>query len=411
MDTENTHEQSPLRTKQERVRAQKLRMSCDACSSSKTKCDQNRPICIRCQKVGLKCNYSVSQRKGKPPAASRDPSDSVNRRKPSQSKQLSKPALDKQVSGELDIHRATIEPTFHLDHDSTMMDLSLPMFDGTMPTLWHNFMPDMSDCTSSDLSMTPSNIFDQDYISMDAPSSHMKPTDDIFNFDNEFPDVLDLGPHHTPSSQAERQVLTNPLPTPTSSDIGSISQRYDCNKLASSTLESLNSHSQTCSASINQNTNSASFDQVLIVNKTAVENVHQLLSCPCSLSQQSNLLLSLIIDKILTLYQTIIRNDTCSRQLSPSSDSSSDQCVRDTPITIGAYKMDAKDEKRMRMHIVSNELRKAAALVERYADRYSNLGCQERDDMGIHTALISLLRRRLKEAVGDIVGALRNSRV
>lgn len=278
-----------------------------------------------------------------------------------------------------------------------------------MPPLWQNFMPDMSDCTASDLSMTPSNIFDQDFLSMDAQPNHMKTTDNIFNFEDEFPDMLALGPQHT-SSSFDRSISRDLLPTPASSDTSPLSQRYDCTKLASSTLDSLNSHSQTCSASLNQNASSASFDQILIVNRTAVENAHQLLSCPCALSQQSNLMLSLIIDKILSLYQTNIRNDTSSRGLSPSSDSSSDKFVRDTPIMIGAYKMDAKDEQRMRMHIVSNELRKAAALVERYADRYSNLGCQEREDKGIYTALTSLLRRRLKEAVGDIVSALRNSR-
>lgn len=412
MDTENTQRTSPHRTKQERVRAQKLRMSCDACSSSKTKCDQNRPICIRCQKIGLKCNYSVSQRKGKPPAASRDPSDSINGRKSSQGKQASKTASGgKNSPCELNLLHSSVEPNFHLDQDSTMMDLNLPMYEGAMPALWHNFMPDMSDSTASNLALTPSNIFDQDFLSMDTASSHMNPSDDIFNFDDDFPDVLDLGPRQTSPSQSEHMVFTNPLPTPALSDISPPSQRFDCARLASSTLDSLNAHSQNCSASTNYNPSAASFDQILIVNKTAVENAHQLLSCPCSLSQQSNLILSLIIDKILTLYQTNIRNDTSPRQVSPSSDSFFDRFVRDTPITIGAYKMDAKDEQRMRMHIVSNELRKAAALVERYADRYSSLGCQEREDKGIYTALTSLLRRRLKEAVNDIVSALRNSQV
>lgn len=68
--------------------------------------------------------------------------------------------------------------------------------------------------------------------------------------------------------------------------------------------------------------------------------------------------------------------------------------------------MDAKDEQRMRMQLVSNELRKAAALVERYAERFYSLGCQEREETGIYTALTSFLRRRLKKAIDDTTGTL-----
>ena len=417
MDTQISQKPS-LQSKQECVRARKLRMSCDACSSSKTKCDQSRPVCLRCQKTGLKCNYSVSQRKGKPPAASRDPSDFANGRKAVQGKQPSKPANEKINYSGLDSHHAAVEPTFHLDQDSPMMGMSVPMYEDVMPAPWQDFMPDMSDYTASDLSMTPLNTFDQAFVSMDTSSiiqsAQVKQSDDIFNIEEEIPDVPDIGPQHTPS-QAELPIPTDPLSTPASGDIKPPSQRYDCTRLVSSTLDSLNLDFQTCSASTTQNAGSmepsiASFDQILIINKSAVENAHQLLSCPCSLSQQSNLILSLIIEKILTLYQTVIRTNTSARQLSPSSDACADKFVRDTPITIGAYKMDAEDEQRMRMQLVSNELRKAAALVERYADRYCTLGCQEREDKGVYTALTSLLRRRLKEVVGDIASALRNSR-
>lgn len=387
-------------------------MSCDACSSSKTKCDQSRPICIRCQKTGQKCNYSVSQRKGKPPAASRDPSDIIKGRKSSHDKQILKPAEENFNFFDLDSHHAAIETTFNFDQDSSMMDISLPMLEDDTRALWHKFMPGMSDYSASDFPMTPSNSLDQDFLSLDtsflAHPTQMKPSEDIFNFEDEFPDVLDIG--FEQPSQGEVSVATDPLPAPTFSDSSSLSERYDCTRLSFSTLDSLNIDAQSCSASANQNSSPtngsiASFDQILIINKSAVENAHHLLSCRCSLSQQSILLLSLIIDKVLALYQTIIR------ELSPSSDASAEKFVSETPITIGAYKMDAKDEQRMRMQFVSNELRKAATLVEKYADRYSSLGCQEREDKGIYMALTGRLRRRLKEAVGDIVSALRTSRV
>lgn len=412
MDTEDP-QRSPLQSKQERVRSRKLRMSCDACSSSKTKCDQSRPICIRCKKAGQTCNYSISQRKGKPPASSRDPSDIVNGRKSASDKQSCKPAEENLNCCALDSRQVAIESACHFDQDLSTMDISLPVFEDVMPALWQTFMPEISDYSASDFSMTSSNSVDQDFLSMDtsfiAQSNPMNLCEDIFKFEDEFPDVLDIGREQSPS-QTELPIPTGPLTAPSFNDVDLLSQRYDCTRLAFSTLDSLNVDSQTCSGSSMPVSSSVesittSFDQMLIISKSAVENAHQLLSCRCSLSQQSILILSLIIDKVLALYQTIIR------QLSPSSDASAEKFVSETPITIGAYKMDAKDEQRMRLQFVSNELRKAATLVEKYADRYCNLGCQEREDKGIYTALTGRLRRRMKEAVGDIVSALRTSRV
>jgi hypothetical protein len=414
MDVDNSST-SPPQGKQGQVRVRKLRLSCDACSSSKIKCDQTRPICLRCQKTGVKCSYSVSQRKGKPPAASRDPSVLVNGRKGTQAKQASKSAEEKLSPPNHDSQHAACDSAFHFEQDSSMMEMSVSMYEDAINAPWQTSIPDMSDYTSNDITMTPSNIFDQTFFSMDtSPMSQLTPRspDDIFNFEEEFPDVLGIGLQESPR-QAELQFHANSLPTPPSSDYGPQTQRYDCSKLAASTLNSLNIlSSQSCSASATQghgsmDSNLASFDQILIINKSAVENAHQLLSCPCSLSQQFNLTLSLIIDKILALYQNIIHTETSVRQMSPSE--SSERLVRDTPITIGAYKMDAKDEQRIRMQLVRNELRKATALVDRYADRYCTLGCQERENNEVYTALTSLLRRRSKKAVSDIVNALRES--
>ncbi|KAL9101304.1 MAG: hypothetical protein Q9163_003416 [Psora crenata] len=409
----DTPQPSPLRSKQERVRVRKLRNSCDACSNSKTKCDQNRPICLRCQKSGLECHYSVSQRKGKPPAASRDPLDSLNGREASRGKRSQKSTQQRPNSSELESHHEAVQTsTFDLDQDASMADMTLSVHDDGTPAFWEPFMLELGDYT-----VTPSTIFDQDISSLNACSmgqpTQTKKSADIFNFEDEFPGVLDIGPQRN-LSQVESPASTLQLPTPTYSDTNSLSPpRNDCTKLASSTLESLYLNSQQCSAFATQTASSTkpsitSLDQILITNKSAVENAHQLLSCPCALASQSVLALSLIIDNILALYQTIIRIDTTVYPLSPSPNAlAAEKFIPHIPITIGAYKLDAKDEQRMRMQLVSNELRKTAVLVDRYADRYRNLGRQEHEDKGIYTALTSLVRRRLKEAAADVVGALR----
>jgi hypothetical protein len=44
----------------------KLKDSCDMCSSSKVKCDKEKPNCGRCRKLGYPCFYSPARRIGRP---------------------------------------------------------------------------------------------------------------------------------------------------------------------------------------------------------------------------------------------------------------------------------------------------------------------------------------------------------
>ncbi|KAF2133646.1 hypothetical protein P153DRAFT_393448 [Dothidotthia symphoricarpi CBS 119687] len=45
--------------------APKLRDSCDACASSKLKCHKQKPVCSRCAKRGIACNYLATRRAGR----------------------------------------------------------------------------------------------------------------------------------------------------------------------------------------------------------------------------------------------------------------------------------------------------------------------------------------------------------
>lgn len=46
--------------------SQKLKDSCDMCSSSKVKCNKEKPVCSRCRKLGYPCFYSPARRIGRP---------------------------------------------------------------------------------------------------------------------------------------------------------------------------------------------------------------------------------------------------------------------------------------------------------------------------------------------------------
>lgn len=63
-DSKQFRSQRQRSFKADGVRTPKLRRSCDACFSSKNRCDHDRPICMRCQKIGLECSYSALQKNG-----------------------------------------------------------------------------------------------------------------------------------------------------------------------------------------------------------------------------------------------------------------------------------------------------------------------------------------------------------
>ena len=71
----------------------KYRASCDACSTSKVKCSQHHPACHRCINLAVPCNYSVSQRKGKP-RGSRRRAGSISDRRLQDYEQSPSPAQD-----------------------------------------------------------------------------------------------------------------------------------------------------------------------------------------------------------------------------------------------------------------------------------------------------------------------------
>lgn len=47
------------------TKATRFRLSCDACSAAKVKCDKKRPACDRCTNNEISCQYSASRRSGK----------------------------------------------------------------------------------------------------------------------------------------------------------------------------------------------------------------------------------------------------------------------------------------------------------------------------------------------------------
>src|SRR3569833_3157359 len=53
------------------TKPQKLRESCDECATSKIKCTREKPVCWRCRRRGLTCQYMASRRAGRASASAR----------------------------------------------------------------------------------------------------------------------------------------------------------------------------------------------------------------------------------------------------------------------------------------------------------------------------------------------------
>ncbi|KFZ07762.1 hypothetical protein V502_09750 [Pseudogymnoascus sp. VKM F-4520 (FW-2644)] len=292
-----------------------------------------------------------------------------------------------------------------LDLEAYFMDS-----DNLIPTQWQVasfYSPGSSTNGSSDVAMAPMRLFDHglDFLD-DAKSNPLAPrtsTEDMFVFD----DIsMDLGPSKSNDTFTS---LDGPTGQTTKMNHQSLFQVHDCTTLASSTIQLLHLDSSTCGASATPHGNPSqpisSIDQVLINNKSAIENVRSLLACPCSLSPQYALTIALIIHNILVCYEAIIRA-TSNVRSEPGNTPWPDN-LRATPITVGAYKIDAEDDQRMRIQLVVNELRKVRALVEKYAERYCAGKEDEARNAGIYSALDIFLQTKLKQAVSDMVSTLR----
>lgn len=382
----------------------KLRSSCDACSASKIKCDQERPSCLRCRNIEVKCNYSASRRMGKPPAPRDANGMKLTKSKTSLAKKETEASLiSLQKLGPDSLHsQSNLAP---LDLEAYFMDS-----DNLIPTQWQVasfYSPGSSTNGSSDVAIAPMRLFDHDLDFLDeAKSNPLAPrtsTDDMFVFDDI---CMDLGP-----SKSNDAFTSLDAPTGQAKKMShqSLFQVHDCTTLASSTIQLLHLDSSTCGASATPHGNPfqpiSSIDQVLINNKSAIENVRSLLACSCSLSPQYALTIALIIHNILVCYEAIIRA-TSNVRSEPGNTPWPDN-LRATPITVGAYKIDAEDDQRMRIQLVVNELRKVRALVEKYAERYCAGKEDEARNAGIYSALDIFLQTKLKQAVSDMVSTLR----
>lgn len=381
-------------------RSRKLRASCDRCSASKVKCGQERPACLRCVNSSRPCNYSVSRRLGKPPASDRHrPSTPAYRSSVSTSRHtLSPRSLD------ADSDQSEADGSDHpMRADTNGFTLhSLPTIDQSLANCVYD-----STLSTPQLEMDLDQLFDYQGLQKldqldslntlhgsltgscdgfdlsDLQATHLHLSDELMlhyqsGTDNQTSSISS----DAVSSVAEQQPLvfaaaTAALHQPQMilpiKDYNHPGQTTDtsmsCATLAHRVLDSLSKYSTFCSAQAHNAP--IKVDEALTTSKQANVAFHRLVACHSCCTSQNLLSLVIIIYKILNCYaaivQTIVKSET-----RPSSPEAVRVSTNAAPISIGAYQVDAEDEDRFKMQLVSNELRKVSrsihALISRFND-------------------------------------------
>lgn len=338
---------------------------------------------------------------GKPPASSRkltntsNPSSSEteqqNKPRPTKKRQLSPPTFidDPQV-------QATTNEQDPCTFDPSMMDT-----EDFMSMNWQDdiFQSSTFDGPSADIQLTAANLFDLTFDFM-GDSTPPLASNNQFVFGD---DSVDLSRtptrdptfeplQHFPSHSSQSTKCASPRPGKPSPKLCTHQMDFSRTSLPSPIPQS-----------------NACIDQVLINNKAAIENAYSLLACPCSHNPHFALSLALICNKILGMYETVIKaSPPSSKSSSTGSPGSDTNSIAPIPITVGAYKMDAEDEERMRIQIVVNELRKVKGLVDKYASKYVTGGAEVKGDAGegIYSALEMFLRSKLATTLQDLLTRL-----
>jgi hypothetical protein len=439
-------EAPPAASQSQRRQAPKLRLSCDNCSHAKVRCGQERPACQRCVSARAQCIYSVSRRIGKPPKLERHANNSGNV-KDSNSRingndndgtkkaSLRTSTVSIQTDNLPELPISTRFPSsdgertlFSQLKASATLDSYYPDFGlHEVGTNSSGFFSGRLLSISSDTSLN-----DQNYFGTVEGNDSSRRIPQGQNFSTKISPVngVEVWDPNTNGSFPIGSALTDSAPTDSgmSSPGASVDDPFHMLGSASTrrpVFDSAQSNGSTCGHFVSNMIYNLSLpfsfctifpssvqpsiiDKVLDTSRQAMTAVHNLLQCPCSQESSSAISLALVILKILDSYCAIMRSSpsfssTANLQPAPTSENkshsipasspstqslgsqSTQSMVLDTPITIGAYKIDAGDEQRFILQLLWIELRKVGRLVEAFAARYaaSNMGTNKRNGEGV----------------------------
>ena len=350
-------------------RAQKLKDACDVCSTSKVKCDKQRPICTRCDKFGYLCFYSLARRKGRPhplknqgtqrysaesgERPSEDPMDAAERgAMPSQT------GLLKSVEPHHETGAIAREP-----HDANyQQDPDSPLH-YQHGTLARTNPPALSSYSNAEAC---SSINRTD--SMDTFTPHTDTTACILSTTNA---GNSIDAFSTMSSYSDHSI--NPERSDCATAAMNILQHLTTTSIQPLPLFSFTSTGSLSSQHHLELDGPRDLDTRLTTASTAIKRLSTILICPCSCKTDVGLLNAALCGAILDLYDTILRSATDP----PKSQSSFthvaddiDFCVAESSLRGGA-----NESRQVTIQRLLDELPKVANLVVQFTRRYSSASC------------------------------------
>lgn len=265
----------------------KYRAACDHCSSTKTKCTQERPSCQRCLQLGRDCNYSRSLRAGKPPRSS---------------KKL------KQNTTAPVLPRPTPQVGSDFPADSTGQSWSGVTTPYPTPVLTPISGP--SCFTSEDLTGRGGS-----FTSQSLSPTHSDWLLDYNHGGDLFADYKPQSPHPGILDSHSRLQFATPL-----SEMGGefeelarfhasptkcLCETDDCARLATSTLASLYNLPVTTPSGTHSNDRGPSVSEALETTALAMQNLHTIMAYICAKDFTLPMIVLSIASKILAWYQAI----------------------------------------------------------------------------------------------------------
>lgn len=204
-------------------------------------------------------------------------------------------------------------------------------------------------------------------------------------------------------------LINMPPPTPIMmSSTGNSSDADRCAKLATETLASLYEMPTTLIDSTG--TKQPSVDQALSTTAHAVQNIHELISCPCSKDFYLPMLIAVIASKIIAWYQAVAFVRDPFTEL-PEGKQCSRELVIEAPLTLGAYQLDDKVGWGLKNQIVLGQLQRLNEVVS----RYHALFCVEAssghlgEGSRLHASMGGFLKSRLQYTIQEIDSRLKAS--
>ena len=369
------------------------RTTCDNCMRSKVRCSKDHPSCHRCLGQGVACGYSRSRRLKKVIEYRPDPthqtespsnggtstSDFTSATSEDQSRPSSMSNVD--LFSPFDVPTSTNVETYQEPWDlfTNELDLSdslvgMEGFDTITPQTPLNAALDthltkLPDWDTQQWSTTAERTMTDPFAPLTPPESSPGFTSSLCQ-----------------SRTSTSTSIFDTTPTPTS--------KPGCAHIAASVLQSLESPGapliESASKPLSNERLRRNLDTVISTNKSAMEILHRISSCTCSVPKNHLVMISAVLFMVLAWYEACLgacdRACACASETSiasslPSTNDSnaneetveevSPDCadlVHVPPIQVGSLCLGVETRRQVVKQIVLSELAKATAVIERLTE-------------------------------------------